>query len=150
MKINATFQVLRLHKCDSAVALNKTIKLSSEKSRYGNSSTVIIRDKLEEINKFVNCTILIPKEGINNCETKRIWLAKCSPYMEHTCKNWYGFLTEIWAATLENDFDFFPLEEIQYRVVFVKTTVNFWRYIGENSVLIVSRVPIYSNINSEL
>ena len=70
--------------------------------------------------------------------------------MEHACKNWYGFSTEVWAATLENDFDFFPLEEIQYRVVFVKTTVNFGRYIGEDSVLIVSRVLIYSNINSEL
>ena len=68
MNINATFQVLRLHKCASAVALNKTIKLGSEKSRYGNSSTVIIRDKLVEINKFVNCTILIPKEGISNSE----------------------------------------------------------------------------------
>ena len=63
MNINATFQVLRLHKCDSAVALNKTIKLGSEKSRYGNSSTVIIRDKLEEINKFCQLYYTNPKGG---------------------------------------------------------------------------------------
>ena len=63
MNINATFQVLHLHKCASAVAFNKNI---SEKLRYGNNSTVMFHDKLVEINKFVNCTVQIPKEGTSN------------------------------------------------------------------------------------
>lgn len=68
----------------------------------------------------MKCFVLLKHEDQVNLETIKIWLIKCSPYMDHPCKNWYWYPTEVWASTLENDFHFYLLEENTDRVVFVK------------------------------
>ena len=81
----------------------------------------------------MKCFVLFTHEDQVNFETIKIWLVKCSPYMDHPCKNWcevrhvnwYGYPTEVWASTLENLFHFYLLEEITELVVFVKTKINF-------------------------
>ncbi len=133
------FEVLRLHKTMHAVALS-TIKLASKNSRYGNCSKIIARHKVVEILRFVKCYILI-KENDHE-ETTELWLVKCSPYMEHPCKTYYGYPTQVWASTLENNYDFYKIDEITDRVIHAQTKVNFGPPVGEDSVLIISTIPL--------
>ncbi len=135
----SSFEVLRLHKSVHGIALG-SIKLASKSSRFGNCSKIIVRNKVVEILRFVKCHILIKDEGHN--ETRELWLVKCSPYMEHPCKTYFGRPTQVWASSLENDYDFYKLDEITNRVTYAKTKVNFGLPVGEDSVLIVSPIPI--------
>ena len=138
---NNSIQIQRLHRASYALAVNKNIKLSSTKSRYSNCSKAIIENKLVEIIEFVNCLFKISFEETTSSHTQL--LVKCSPYIEHTRKNWYGFPIQVWASTLEDDFNFFTPKQITDRVVYIKTTVNFGQTIGKDSVLVVSPLPLY-------
>ena len=132
-------EVLRLHKSMHGIAL-AGIKLASKSSRYGNSSKIFIKKKLFEIIRFVKCYVLIKEE--HHTETVEMWLVKSSPYMEHPCQSWFGYPTQVWASTLENDYQFYMIEEITDRVVHATTKINFGRPVGEDNVLIVSPLPM--------
>ncbi len=65
------YHIVRLHKYTNAI-VNGAIKLASEKSRYGNSSKVIVNNQLVEIIRFVYCTVIVI---LLLTETHRLWLA---------------------------------------------------------------------------
>lgn len=142
--LNSQIEVVKLHKSTTAIAFSNSIKLASEKSRYGHCSKVFVDNTLVEICSFVQCTCLITDVSSGNSTTHRHWLAKCSPYMPHRCVPWYGYPTQVWASVLVEDFEYYFLNQITSRVVYVRTNVNFGRVIGEDCVLIVTPVPLYS------
>ena len=144
-KIGSNFEVLRLHKSMQGIVLAGT-KLASKSSRYGNISKIIIKEKLFEIIRFVKCYVLIKEE--NHTETLEVWLVKSSPYMEHPCQSWFGYPTQVWTSVLENDYQFYMIEEITDRVVHAKAKINFGRPFGEDNVLIVSPLPMNQTTSS--
>jgi hypothetical protein len=94
--------------------------------------------KLFEINHFLQCTVIV--DG-SECITQRHWLVHCSPYASHQCKPWFGYPAQVWSPVLETDFDYFMLNQITSRVVFVQSNVNFGRVIAKQNVLIVTPIP---------
>lgn len=141
---NCQVQVLRLHRSSLAVAFNETVKLASNHSRYSNCSKVFIDNKLFEINHFVQCTVLVTDSITDECMTHRHWLVHCSQWISHQCKPWFGYPTQVWSSELEMDFEYFMLNQICSRVVFVHSKVNFGRVIGEQKVLVVSPIPLFN------
>ena len=104
-----------------------------------------MENKLVEINFFVQCIVFVTDPVSNECTRHTHWLVNCTAYLEHTCKLWYGNPTQVWSTSLSssNANNFHLINNITSRVVFVKTKVNFGRYIGEDSVLIVVPIPFY-------
>lgn len=143
---SADIQVLRLYRACPAVAFDDTIKLASSKSKYSNCSKIFIYNKLFEIIHFVQCYISVSHHATNQQKTEKCWLVKCSPYMAHPCKPWFGFPTQVWASVLDNAYEYFTLEQTDSRVVFTETQVNFGRHIGQDNVLIVTPIPLYLNM----
>ena len=143
---NCNVQVLRLYRSTVAFAFNDSIKLASKHSRYSNCSKVFIGDQLHEIICFVQCSVLVSDPTADESTTHRHWLVRCSPYISHDCKPWYGFPTQVWASVLEDDFDYYTPQQITSRVVYVEIKVNFGRFIGEDNVLIVSPIPLFLDI----
>ncbi|SMN02307.1 hypothetical protein SPONN_807 [uncultured Candidatus Thioglobus sp.] len=130
---NSSIQVLRLYRSSMAFAFNDSIKLASNYSKYSKCSKEFVGEKLFEINHFLQCTV------IADCT-----LVHCSPYISHQCKPWFGYPTQVWSPVLETDFDYFMLNQINSRVVFVQSNVNFGRVIGIHNVLVVSPIPLFT------
>lgn len=91
----------------------------------------------------MQCTVLVTDPLTDESTTHRHWLVQCSPYMSHPCKPWYGSPTQVWATVLTDDWDYFMLNQINSRVVFLETKVNFGRVIGEDNVLVVTPIPLF-------
>ena len=84
-----SLEVLKLYRSTLAVAVNESVKLASENSRYNHCSKVFVDGKeLVEINHFVQCTVLVTNPN-GDCTPHEHWLGHCSPYMDHPCKPWY-------------------------------------------------------------
>ena len=130
-----SLEVLKLYRSSLAIAIDDSIKLASERSRYNHCSKVFVQDKeLVEINHFVQCTVLVTDPtGVQSAPHKHL-LVHCSPYMDHPCKPWYGYPRQVWASTLTTNFNFVLLNQITSRVVYVKTKVNFGSIMGEDCV----------------
>lgn len=58
------------------------------------------------------------------------------------CKAWYGYPTQVWSIGFRTGFNYFLLNDVTSRVVYVRTKVNFGRIIGEDSVLVVVPIPL--------
>ena len=50
---------------------------------------------------------------------------------------WFGKPTEVWATTLYPGYSFIPVSKIKSRVVHSKTSINFGRMIGVDSVYVI-------------
>lgn len=72
--------------------------------------------------------------------TSTIWLAHINYFLEHPCRVWYGYPTEVWSKFESSESVFIPLFHVHSRVAYVSTNVNFGRIIGINSVYVV--VPV--------
>ena len=76
----------------------------------------------------------------NKDTTLTLWLTKVNFFLEHSCKVWYGYPTEIWWKFESSESSFIPLFDMQSRVAYVSTKVNFGHVMGTDSVNVV--VPI--------
>ena len=95
-----------------------------------------------EVQYFMKCKLAKISDKGAPCTI--MWFAAVQFMMEHQCKVWFGHPTEVWStAPATFDFTFIPLSSIQSRVVYVKTTFNFGRVIGDDSVYIVT--PLENN-----
>lgn len=139
---NSHVSVIRLYRYTKAIVINDSIQLAAESSRYSHCSKVFIANCLVEINYFVQCTVLVTNPLNNQCSRHSHWLAHCSSYMEHQCKAWYGYPTQVWSIGFRTGFNYFLLNDVTSRVVYVRTKVNFGRIIGEDSVLVVVPIPL--------
>ena len=118
--------LLRLYRSAQAITFGGSVKLATKKSRYSNVSKVLIQQKLFEINQFIYCSVLVEDPSTRSSSTYRYWLIHCSPYMDHPCKPWFGYPTQVWASVC-NGFTFFLLSQVENRVVYAETTVDFGR-----------------------
>ena len=134
-------EILRLHKSTRAISLDESIKLASSKSNFSHCSKVIINTKLIEISSFVQCKAKIT-DAFGVCCDESFWFLSGSSYLNHSCKLWFGYPTEVWTTVLNDDMTYYFINEISSRVIFVETLYDFGRIIGEDKVLIVTPVPI--------
>lgn len=134
-------EILRLHKSTRAISLDESIKLASSKSNFSHCSKVIINTKLIEISSFVQCKAKIT-DAFGVCCDESFWFLSGSSYLNHSCKLWFGYPTEVWTTVLNDDMTYYFINEISSRVIFVETLYDFGRVIGEDKVLIVTPVPL--------
>ena len=81
--------------------------------------------------------------GREESKVEKYWLVNCTSYLEHQCRCWYGYPTQVWSNDLSSCGNkYFLLKEIKGRVVYVNASVNFGRFIGEDDVLIVAPIPL--------
>lgn len=137
---NGKMEVLRLYRSAQAFAFTSTINLAARNSKYINCSKIFAANKLFEILCFVQCTVKV----VDTSDVQKHWLVKCSPFMSHQCKPWYGYPTEVWSSVLEDDYKYFTLDRIQSRVVYTEANVNFGRVMGHDNVLVVIPIPLYT------
>lgn len=133
-----SYDVLVIHQKAKAVQVGKCFVLGAKGSRHSNSSVVLAKRDgnifLAEIQFFIQCTTL------SNSGHKYIWVAAISWFMEHHCKVWFGNPCQVWSITTYPGYSFIPLSDIVSRVVYTKSTVDFGRVIGTETVFVV--VPL--------
>ena len=64
-------------------------------------------------------------------------VAAVSWYMSHPCHVWFGKPMQLWATTLYPGYSSIPVSKIKSRVAYSKTSVNFGRMIGDDSVYVI-------------
>ena len=93
------------------------------------------RPKLAKIYYFAKCSYVYTTEHTSTC-----WLAVVKFFLEHDCRVWYGYPTEVWTKMEASSPSFIPLSHIASRVSYIDTQINFGRIIGTDSVFVVSPI----------
>ena len=70
--------------------------------------------------------------------TTSVWTACVQFYDEHNCKKWFGGPTEVWARSKSADIYHISLSSIKSKVAFCEKTVDFGRFMGKQTVFVVS------------
>ena len=136
------FTVLSLVSKCTAIKVGNYV-LGSKKSRHNTSSVITVcrigesNVVLAEVQYFFKCNVRVGSDGVIT-----FWFVAVSFYSEHTCKVWFGLPTEVWSAVTTPGIFFLPLACIKSRVAYCKTSVNFGRVVGTDSVIIA--VPLSS------
>ena len=108
-------------------------------SRYQRSSLVLVGAlegdsvSLARIEFFAECSVMLKESNA----THTSWLAAVSRFMEHPCRVWYGFPTQVWCTTACS-LEFIPIDFIKSRVVYVNASLHFGRVIGTDTVFVVT------------
>ena len=135
------YNVLMLHFRCNAIKFNN-FTLGAKDSRYQKASILLVMPNLNstetllcEVQYFMKCKLA--KSFDEGAPHIIMWFAAVQLMMEHQCKVWFGFPVEVCStAPAAFDFTFIPVSSIQSRVVYIKTTFNFGRIIGDDSVYI--------------
>lgn len=136
---DTVLQILKLYKRTSSIAIGNSIKLASATSQFGNCSKLFVDDVLYELDCFIKVTVIVTNATVH---TEKHWLVRCLKYVAHNCRPWFGYPSQVWGATYETDcYYYFLLNQIDARAVFVQSTINFGRVIGEQCVLVAVPIP---------
>ena len=106
--------------------------LSGQNSRHSQSNVVFAlkpgttKISLAEIYYFAECTFQL---NASSTECRNVWIVALKWYMEHPCHVWYGHPAQVWSCTQCTEVDYILFEYIKERCVFIKTLVNFGRYL---------------------
>ena len=134
-------EILTLYQKCSVVHVGEFL-LGSTSGRRKSAAVVFVkgtdRPRLANIHMFLKCSYVYMVEG--KATTSTIWLADINYFLEHPCRVWYGYPTEVWSKFESSESFFIPLFHVHSRVAYVSTNVNFGRIIGINSVYVV--VPV--------
>ena len=129
--------LIRLNEKSTAIRLGRFV-LGAKGSRHSNSSLLLAKRSgdvcLAEVLFFVRCTVF------TNEEHSYKWVAAVAWFIEHPCKVWFGSPCQVWSSATWPGFSFVSVQDIVSRVVHTKSTVNFGRFIGNQTVLVV--VPL--------
>lgn len=143
------FTLLTLYDKATALSIGGYI-LGSTCSRFKTKSHVMaIHPKrpgeihLARIEHFANLDV--KDNGSDNSSQKRLWAACVNFYYEHDCKVWFGHPTQVWSRSTSPDFFYISLSSIKSRVAYCESIVDFGRFIGKETVYVVS---ILSNCGS--
>ena len=121
--------------------------LSGQNSRHSQSNVVFAlkpgttKVSPAEIHYFAECTF---QPNISSSECQKVWIVALKWYMEHPCRVWYGHPAQVWSCTQCTEVDYIPFEYIKERCVFIKTLVNFGRYLGTQDVNIATPIACKS------
>lgn len=120
--------------------------LGSVKGRHKSASLVLayplnhdsVRWKLARIYYFGKCSYTYTDSNTERTSTS--WIACVNFFLEHDCKAWFGYPTEIWSKAEEFSTRFIPLSHIKSRICHVDTVVNFGHPIGTDSVYVIAPI----------
>lgn len=112
----AAIEVLSIfQKCSSlrvAVFLLSSVSgrhhLSSIAFSYSLHSTE--RPKLVRVHYFANISYVV-KQGENEILSS-IWIARVNFFLEHPCRVWFGYPTEVWTSLESSESSFAPLNSV--------------------------------------
>ena len=119
--------------------------LGSQNSRHHSSSIVFAspmqptdRPKLVQIEYFANICYVLRKQGEETMCT--VWMAYGNFFLEHPCRVWFGYPTEVWTNLESSESCFILLSQFSNRAAYTLTEVNFGSVIGTNLVFVA--VPV--------
>ncbi len=140
------FSLLTLYQKVSAIMIGGFV-LGSNTSRFLTKAHVMAlhprfsdQTHLAEIENFAKLDVKIESNS-----TISIWTASVKYYFEHDCKKWFGGPTQVWSKTKSPDTYYICLSSIKSKVAYCETEVDFGRYIGKQTVYVVSLLSNFSN-----
>ena len=120
--IGESVEVLTLFQKCSALRVGEFL-LGATSGRHKSAAIVFVksadRPKLVHIHYFLKCSYVHMVDGRNTTST--LWLANISHLLEHPCKVWYGYPTEVWSKFEASESLFIPSLNIHSRVAYVST-----------------------------
>ena len=142
---SAVCTILMLTKRTKQVSLGSFI-LSSTSSQYRKSDLIFaLREStgvslaqvlyFSEVN-YQSSDSLSASEPI----FKMMWVVAVKWFMDHPCKAWYGYPTQVWSFVQQADIDYIPLSSFRARAIYAKATVNFGPLNGCIPVIIATPV----------
>ena len=136
-------QILMVTKRANAVVRNGFI-FPGASSRHCKSKLCLVKSfsgdiVLAEIVYYSECHY----ETIRgNCEPTKhsTWLIAAELHMDHPCKAWYGYPSQVWSCTKRSSMHFIPISRFVSRVVYTKATVHFGGIYGCIPVIIATPI----------
>ena len=128
------------HICLKARALKLgSFALGSEQGKFKNSSSLLVKTPHEDkfqaviVNYYIQCKIILS----NQSSSELVWVAVVSKFESHPCYSWFGEPVQVWSRVIENNQQYIPISMIKSRVVSSELQIDFGRFMGEQTVLIV-------------
>lgn len=137
--------ILMLYRKAKAIRICNQFVVGSKSSRYYKCSLVLARKPggnvgLAEINFFAECKLISSK--------KYMWVAAVNWLMEHPCKDWFGYPTQVWTTVADvssvDSTPFIPVSNIKSRVAYSRSKVDFGNVIQQDLVYVIS--PLEYNV----
>lgn len=136
-EISTDHSVLMLYHKAKAIRINNRFVVGSKYSRYYKCSLVLAKKgeniSLAEIKFFAEC-----KLNSRKC----MWVAAVNWLMEHPCKEWFGYPTQVWTTVVDvssrDAVPFIPVSDIKSRVAYSMSKVDFGNIIQQDLVYVVS------------
>ena len=132
---------LVLYKHATALQVGERV-IGSHGLRYSELSIVFAkrlesdRISLAEVKYYGAISVVKSESESVEFETLTVWLAFVSWFEEHPCRVWYGTPTQVWCTTSLCS-QFIPITNIR---CCSKTSVNFGRYVGTDSVYVATPI----------
>lgn len=143
---HSDFSLLSLYQKASALMIGGFV-LGSNTSRFLTKTHVMASHPnfsdqihLAEIQHFAKLDIKIV-----NSSTISVWTASVRFYFEHNCKKWFGGPTQVWSKSKSPDIYYICLSSIKSKVALCETEVDFGRFIGKQTVYVVSLLSNFAN-----
>ena len=121
--------------------------LGSTDSRHKSASLIlaqplqhVTRPKLAKVLYFAQCSCTYKDSSSVKEITSTHWFAKVIFFLEHQCRVWFGYPTEVWTKMEATSSYFIPLSHIKSRVPYVDSKVNFGQIIGTDSVYVITPI----------
>lgn len=138
--VNSGLEILTLHQECGTIKINECV-LGSSNSSHTTSSLVMVdlqctEEKLAEIQYFVKCDVKLCTDGPSTTKSYGFAAVKlCNP---QPCKVRFGSPVEVWTRVLSPNI-LFHFSHIKCKVAYyASATVNFGRFIGNDSVFVVA------------
>ena len=146
----ADCNVLMVTKLSKGVLLDGFV-LSSATSRYSKSNHIFANRQgtgisLAEVMYFSEChcqVLVSDSEPI----FKKVWVIAVKWHMDHPCKVWYGYPSQVWSCVQHSELDFIPMTSFRSRAVFTKATVSFGSLCGCAPVIVATPLENVYNLN---
>ena len=107
-------------------------------AKWRTSTTGAYTHRLAEIQYFVSCIVV----SADKKEKQIVWVAIVKWLMEHQCKVWFGYPTQVWSSTYSLGKYFILISDIKSRIVYSHHIVNFGNLIGDEKVYIITPLEI--------
>ena len=108
------------------------------KGKFKNSSSLLVKTLYEDkfqaviVNYYIQCKIILS----NRNSSELVWVSVVSKFESHPCYSWLVNLFK-YGVVIENNQQYIPICMIKSRVVYSELQIDFGRFMGEQTVLIV-------------
>ena len=142
---SAKVHVCMVTKRAKAVICNGFL-ISCTTSRYSKSNLIFAKPPtsnfaLGEVVYYSECHFEFACND-SPSEKSSLWFIAVMWHMDHPCRVWYGYPTEVWSCTQCSQLDFIPFENFRSRVVYTKTSIDFGRVFGCGPAIVATPIEL--------